>query len=156
VQFLHAFTNQLPRFRQDIRHRPAPVRAAHARDRAEAARVIAAFRNFHVGEMTRRQTKAGSSGVRNITWPRMDGEGGWDPRGCEARGARRRQRRERRRSGGSACFLWLCRIGNVPFIPVPLATASGLEWTQRQTVPALETFRLTTWFGRGQSLGSTL
>ena len=41
----------------------------HLRDDAETARVIATFGNFYIDGMRRRESKARSVIVRNISWP---------------------------------------------------------------------------------------
>src|SRR5262245_48378831 len=46
--------------------------AAHPRDDAKAARVVAAFGDFHVGEVPRSEAKARCGKVRDVTRTRVD------------------------------------------------------------------------------------
>ncbi len=58
VQLLHAVGNQRLGFGDDVRLRPAAMRAPHAGNDAEAARMIAALGDLDVGEVARRQPEA--------------------------------------------------------------------------------------------------
>ena len=57
-QFANARLGQISGFLQNIANRPADQRSAHRRDDAEGAAMIAAFGNFQVGKMLRRQFDA--------------------------------------------------------------------------------------------------
>ena len=65
IQFLHAIRDERLGFGDNIGLLPAAMRAAHARDDAEAARMIAAFGDFHVSEMTRREAEARRAEIGN-------------------------------------------------------------------------------------------
>src|SRR5262249_22787467 len=72
VQFFDATRDQLAGFGHHVRRRTAPMRTAHARDGAKAARMIAALGDFHVGKMTRREAEARRRVVRAGLGARMD------------------------------------------------------------------------------------
>src|SRR5207247_2577471 len=55
VQFFHPIGQELPRLGHDVALRAAAMAAAHPRDDAKAARVVAAFGNLYVREMPRRE-----------------------------------------------------------------------------------------------------
>ena len=65
VNFLHAIRNECSGFRYDIGLVPAAMRAAHAWNNAEAARMIAAFRDFQICEMPRRQAESRCAEIGN-------------------------------------------------------------------------------------------
>ena len=56
----------------DIRLLPAAMAAAHARDDAETARMIAALGDFHVGEMSGREPKTRRGEIGNVSGPGVD------------------------------------------------------------------------------------
>ena len=58
IDFLHAVGNERLGFGDNIFLRAAAVRAAHPRNDAEAARMVAALGDFQIGKMFRRQTEA--------------------------------------------------------------------------------------------------
>jgi hypothetical protein len=72
VQLLHAIGDELPRFLHDVRLAAAAMRAAHPRDDAETARMIAPLGNLHIREMIRRQSKPGRIERRDVIGPRVD------------------------------------------------------------------------------------
>ena len=72
VQLLHAVGEQAARFLDDVGLRAAAMRAAHPRNDAETARVIAALGNLHVREMFGREPEARRVEIRNEIGPRVD------------------------------------------------------------------------------------
>src|SRR5439155_10301692 len=72
IQFLHAIRHKLTRFLDDIALLPAAMAAAHSRDDAETAWMIAAFSNLHICEMLRGQPKPWRAEIRNVLRPEID------------------------------------------------------------------------------------
>ena len=72
VQLLHPVGDELPRLLHDIRLTPAAMRAAHSRDDAKAARMIAPLGNLYIRKMIRRQAQTGRLERRDVIRPRVD------------------------------------------------------------------------------------
>src|SRR5207244_7199658 len=74
VDLAEAFGYERANFREHRFGRTAPVFAAHLRDHAKTAGMIAALGNLHISRMGRRQPKARRVVIRNVTRSRV-GEG---------------------------------------------------------------------------------
>ena len=72
IQLLHAVGDELPCFLHDVCLATAAVRAAHARDDAKTARMIAALCNLHIREVIRCQSKPGRLKCRDVIGPRVN------------------------------------------------------------------------------------
>src|ERR1035437_3859349 len=65
IDLLHAIGNERPGFLDDVALRAAAMRAAHLRNDAKAARMIAALGDLQIRKMLRRQAKARRRKIRN-------------------------------------------------------------------------------------------
>ena len=72
VQLAHAVGDQGLGLGHDVGLSPAPVRSAHPRDDAEAARMIAALGDLHIGEVLRRETEPRGLELRDVVGPHGD------------------------------------------------------------------------------------
>src|SRR5881394_690958 len=87
--------------------------AAHPRDDAKAARVIAAFGDFHVSEMTRRESKTRCGKVRDETRAPIDFHQ-WTRRGAR-RAERGRCGRQRLLKNGAGTASSPRFVSHTPF-----------------------------------------
>src|SRR2546423_15402916 len=78
IDLLDSVGDQSFRFSHDIRLVTAAMRAAHPRDDAEAARMIAAFGDSQVSSVSRRKTEPRCGEIRDIRWALVN----LDQRGC--------------------------------------------------------------------------
>src|SRR6266581_3221082 len=69
VNFAGAFAHQSANFGENRFRKSAAMLAAHLRNYAKTARVIAAFGNFYVSEMRRRKPKTGRIVIGNVSGP---------------------------------------------------------------------------------------
>ena len=74
IDLLHAVGDERLRFLDDVRLRAAAMRAAHPRNDAEAARMIAALGDLQIGKMFRRQAEARRLEIGNENRARGDVE----------------------------------------------------------------------------------
>ena len=72
VQLFHAVGDELPCFPDDVRLAATAMRAAHPRDDAKTARMIAPLGNLHIREMIRRQSKPRRLKCRDVIGPRVN------------------------------------------------------------------------------------
>ena len=104
IDLLHAVGDQRPGFGDDVRLLPAAMRAAHPRNNAEAAWMIAALGDLHVGKMPGRKPEARRVKIGNENRSRGD---------VQDRGASRKSadnfEAEWRRLPSAATTSWFCQ-----------------------------------------------